>query len=73
MCFLPESPFFPWTYGAESGEPGGLPSAQNADDPVHRVIHLVGCIHLVGRIDGIAAILPGYCFDKLRFIHLSRA
>jgi hypothetical protein len=66
MLFLPKSPFFAWTYGAKSGKPGGLPSTQNANDPVDRAIHLVGCIN------GIAAILPGYFFDELRFLHLSR-
>jgi len=66
MFFLLKGPFFPGTYGAESGKPGGLPSTQNANDPVHRAIHLVS------GVNGVAAILPGYFFDELRFLHLSR-
>jgi hypothetical protein len=68
MSLLSKSPFFPGTYGSHSGKPGGLPSAQNADNPVHRAIHLVG------GVNGIAAIVPGNFFDELlRFLHLSRA
>jgi hypothetical protein len=63
MSILPESPWFSWVYRAESGEPGGPPTAKGADQPVYGLIHGVG---------GIASILLCHFFCPINLLHLSR-
>src|SRR5579863_2056408 len=67
IFFLPESPLFSGLYGPESRQAGSLSPTQGADDPIHHAIHLIG------GAAGIAAVLPGYFSDEIRFLHLSRA